>query len=436
MKNKIVSFTVMMSLFILVISSCNKKDDEIIKDPLPPPAPSFLFKIEFKGNSSEANQLKGIIFLSDAEDHIIAESKWEDNSIIEFPLVEGYSALGSSFNVTIVYESSTDNIRIKTYLDISLGTAWQYSLSVSDNDILGTKDLLFENIPNHEEYCFSTDYKSKISLQPLSTQFSYQYIDESHDAILLLKSDNEIDKYLEINDVFNQTHIDLADMQLCDEKILASTSSSESIRYSITGFKNLSANCEISRYYLGGNEFAAGEPVRIEYPSNVFDYLQTNITQLKGNESWYQVSFGEMPDDISWLSADFEIIKDLPSDYQIQTEGTFDMCYSQWRWSEGNNSYAYYIHGSKDKTHLYLPKFSALVKDEYPNLSRDEFSLWYSMIIDYEGLNSYEELNKRFLESGECIYNNLLDYKSKIFWNSKDKVLSEIDILNLGSANF
>lgn len=427
MKNKIASITVIISLLMIIISSCSKKEDEIKNDPLPPPAPTFLFKIEFNDNSSQADSLKGIVFLSDAQDSIIAESNWENNSIIEFPLTEEWATVGSRFNVTIVHERSARNIVITTYLDILLGASWKYAPSVSNYDYLGPKDLLFENIPNHDGYCFSMDNVSKTSLQPLPVHFSYQYKDNNPYAILLLKSENETDSYLEINDVFNQSNMDLSQMQLCAQKTLTPSASADPIRYSITGYNNLGSNCNFGQYYLGGQEFAVAEPVRIEYPANVFDFIRTSIAQLKENETWYQVTFDDMPEDISWLNAVFELVRDIPSDFQILLAGDIDFCSSQWRWSDGNNSYSYVIYGPNDKKHFALPKLSALVKEKYPNLSRDEFSLWYSQIIDYKEISSYDELNKRFYETEGCFYNNPSDYKSKFYWNSKDKILLEND---------
>lgn len=368
------------------------------------------------------------MFLSDEEDNIIAESLWEINSVIEFDLPEDYLLRSSNFSVTLVYERSEDNIYISTYLDISPGTVWYYSPSISDNNsYLGYKDLLFENIPNHERYCFAVDDYSYNGSQTLAENFSYRYYNENHDALLLLKLDNELDKYIKINDVFNQTNVDLSDMQQCDEKVLASNSNTEPISYSLIGHNEIS-NCDYSHYDLGSTEVDAGEPVNIEYPANTYDFFRTTIRQIKDNEYWTQMTFGDVPDEIGRIDADFELLKDSPSDFQINAEGTFDVFSSGWEYREKNSRYYYYIHGPKDDTQLFLPKLSNLVKSKYLNLTRDDFSLWYSMIIDYNGISSYSELNSRFAETGYCFYNNPLDHRSKTLWNSSKNDFSEDDI--------
>lgn len=413
MKKQIALFSILFIAFSMIFSSC--QEDEVIKPEIPETLEiTFLLKVSFENNWVCSDCDAGIIFLSDEEGNIIAEQSFISDTVIEFPLPAGKSSEYQNFSVSTFKKSWGNHLRLYTYQNVSPGTSWILKGSPTDfSNPLGEVNLIFQNIPNHDKYCISISDYGILGQQTLPNETLMRYYSEPENMVLVLEIENSADKYMIVEDVVNNNPINLADMQICEEKTMPLYTDYERMYYSLYGFLD-SSTCNNGSYILGMRTFENSQTmINIEYPPNIFDFYRFIISETQGTEHWGQTFYGDIPDASQRIIADFHYVNTSPDDFEIQCEGTFDIINSTWFYENETYIIDWNLTGPNDKTKYALPKLSSLITERFPEVNNSEFSFSYASITDYADFASYEDLNHKYLELGTCFLKDPSNSKAK-----------------------
>lgn len=418
MKNSIIIISLISSILIISFSSCKKDNDE--KDDNIPSSPSYLFKISFEDNYLCQDCGPGIIFLSDNVGNVIAEQSWTTDTIIEFLMPQSKSISYQYFTVTILKKSFGDKMRFISYQKIEAGTSWVLKGNGSNpTEPIGEVGISFSNIPIHDTYYLSSRRISRIGSSELTNNITTRYYNDPLDLLLILKINNGIDKYKDVDDVLNNTDIDLEQMQLCDEKTINIEAYQGSIGYYLSGYNN-TASCNYGKYIIGQEDnYPPSTSLILEYPSSLFNSYTFHIYERLENISYGQSTYGNIPNSAKKINAEFIQNSSSPSNFQIDPSGVFDRIGSNWLFEDESNDFIWLINGPADKTQYALPQLPSLINIKYPFLNSNSFIHQYTTLSDYEALSSYQEYNKKYFEDGECfslepkIYRSVTKYSDR-----------------------
>lgn len=171
------------------------------------------------------------------------------------------------------------------------------------------------------------------------------------------------------------------------------------------------------------------DKLKIKYPPNMFEVFKTRIKEEDLFNSWNQYTYGDIPQKLERINADIQLVKTMPTDCELSTQGTYDFWGSVWTFEDENDHLFYwYIEGPKEQIKYSLPKIPESVKLEYPSLSRELFAHYSSLVCDYEGFTSFHELNHKYYEQDDCYFIDPPDFRSKYVYSvRKDKKEMEFD---------
>ncbi len=409
MRNAFLPFVLIITLFTISFSSCNKTNED--------DKPPYLFKVRFGEGGS------GVVFLSDKNGDIISEKAWKSNTIITFYLPENYSPPYTNFTVTAFKTDEIGLYKIKSYHDIIPGTYWKYFR----NPRLfryGYSMVIPQNIPYNDSYILASEDHFLQSHSPLFERIGYPYFENSFDMILVLGVNDGQNKYMKIDNALNQSYIDLSNMESSVEAIVNTETCSGELSYNLYGV-SYDNPCSTDRYLIWKDENINPimNQLKIKYPPDMFELFKTHIREEDGLYSWNQYTYGGIPSKVIKINADIDLLKTSPTDCELSTGGTYDYWSSTWRHEDENdNLFYWYVQGPKGQTKYTLPKIPELIKQNYPNLSRELFAIKSSYVCDYEGISSFQELNHKYYALGDCYYEDPPSFWIKyVYIDSKEK---------------
>ena len=410
MSNAFFPFALMIAVFTISFSSCNKTNEDESK-------PAYLFKIRFSNGGS------GVIFLSDKNGDIISEKVWKSSSIVTFYFPENYSLPYPNFTVTAFKTIESGKSEIRSYNDIIPGTYWKYFPN-SRQVRYGYSQVVFDNTPLHDNFILASEDQFIQSNLPLSGGITYPYFDNFYNLILILGINDGQNKYIKIDNALNQDRIDLSNMESSVEAIVDTKTCSGELSYNLSGV-SFDEPCSTDRYLIWKEEsiIPIMNQLKIKYPPNMFELFKTQIREEEGLYSWSQYTYGDIPNKINKINATIDLLKTSPIDCELSTGGTYDFWGSTWMHEdEEDNTFYWYVQGPKGQSKYTLSKIPELIKQNYPNLSRELFTIKSSYVCDYDGFSSFQELNHKYYTLGDCYYEDPPSYWTKyVFIDSKEK---------------
>ncbi len=376
--------------------------------------PSYLFKATFTNDWLPQDE-HAVIFLSDNNGNILADTIWIGNDSFEMFLDENFD-MKFAINLTHINITTVTEDNITTNLNIPTGSSWTFKgyPSVDYDNPPFSVEIDFDNIPEYEDYyVISSKWNSRASTSvSLDFPLDFNFYESPMDIYFKLNTVNDGVKYLWLNNTTNESRKeDLSNMNSAISKSI-SLPNNVGYRKYLYGFSNPGHRYEGSyRLDYGRDYNSSVNQINVSYPEQTFTDYRTSITVIDElySKEWYSSVYGEIPNSFSKIGAIFYYVNTSIDDFEITTSGDYLQTLSVWHTE--NYSCVWDVYGDKDGTKYSLPNFPNSVSQLF-NIERTSFQLWYADIKDYPELSSYSEIIKTVFKSDKYFYDTVNEVRS------------------------
>lgn len=149
------------------------------------------------------------------------------------------------------------------------------------------------------------------------------------------------------------------------------------------------------------------------YPTDIFHHFRTTVyfNEYEYPSSDYKPDyikytyFGEIPNDIKVIDANFEFVNTEPINFRINTSGDFNVIRSSWAYSSPTVDIDWNVYSSKDVNYYLLPKLPTLFINIY-GIDENHFQLTSTAVINHLNVDNYNHMM------------NILFNSENYWWNS------------------
>ena len=389
-------------------------------------AVSYLFRAEFAHDWLCADCGEGIIMLSDPEGNFITMETWVGNASLEILPPDGLTSIPDKISVTTItsddiYNSSTS---LNTNMNIPVGSSWTWGKEYPDEPDWDNPpedvEFNFSNVPEHSGFIMSGAWRNSSGGTILDWDwYSYNFTNwEPYNYYIKLNTLYNGVRYTFLENVApGEITVDLSNLDLTDSTSINLNGNSIGYRTYLYGYQN-PGNRYAGRYCL---DRAFGfdslyNSVNVYHPPNMFTDYRTSLYffEDESNDFWYQSVYGNIPTDFIKIE-DFEYVSTSPTNFEISTTSTnFDQIRSSFSYYDGIYSGWWNIYGPSDLSAYVLPLIPDEVREIFPLLETELFSVHSTDLIDYPELNSYYEILELVFESPNLFYDVVNEYRARV----------------------
>jgi len=410
---------ILIVLSIVMLTSCTESptnnDDSV----------DFLFKAVFTDSWLTPGST-GTIFINDELGNLLAEATISHNSTIEFPLPEDFGKSDQKIIVSYMNSHNSDNTYFNTHLysytDIDIGEEFIFIRNTGVGDPIGSITASFDDIPEHTGFIYSVNSRYRRSSSGSLIYYSPCQVDLYYEPDLFfvrINSDDNGPLYTILSPVMTDEVFEIGadefselESSIIDLPVIGNIGS-----VTIRGYQTIN-NYHSGYHYLDVTyvfDAALGEYTAC-YPTNTFPDYRTQITLYDDDYNWpvnnclYYYKYGQIPDELNQIQADFDIVQYDNNSLEISPSGEYDQIKASWFYSEDYVTVYWNIYGPASKFYFNLPQFPVTLTLEYPQIADDSFSFYYAAVEDYTELNNYNEfLNIKF-KSGDYFFEQVKEY--------------------------
>jgi hypothetical protein len=402
MKNQVLVF---LSIAILAVSACKKKDDAGTNAPA---KPDYLLYVHFSANYY-GNQPALVIFISDMNGRLLADTSLSGiNDVKIFP-DNPASGIPDKMMVTVfnAYNygvKGSGSVSLITYAGVQPGD-WTFH----GNEIagpVGQARLVFENIPQPAamEYFYLSQYGSWRTYAELPSVIDGIGINQDPEYFYLKVNTRAAGlKYKWINDVSKDTSVtvDLSVMDTPLEKNISIPFTADHYWADLLGYRTAG---DYKGYYrledvMNYSFDTAVSSLTLHYPSSGIAKFQTEIElrdAARKDRYYFQANFGDIPSAFNRTDADVVISNSSPKQFNMHITGSCTNAYLSWSYMGMINYYNWMIFCPSDQTGCTFPDLPAYLSGLYPDLRADSLKLWGVMLYQLPGISYQEYINILF----------------------------------------
>lgn len=394
-------FFYVLLVMIFSIISCNKNDNN-----------SSPYLIEYSVEDNYISEGENVyLWVTDVNDEIIHFEKLEKNKSSNIPKPNDYNDQRISLHLLKVKPTY---IYLYSYSDIKPGRInFKYEDFFYAGNKIGTAKMSFNSLPFYNEYTFSSSY-GLFSIGTILQSKEVNIHDNSNDAYIYFKNgETGYYKYLQNLKAGDDLYISGSDFGFDMTKHYLNLKAGEKIdriylyqyknKYDYTG-RNIGL---YDNYYSpdkGFSSFVFHTPELNNWSDSYRTYI--SFKDINGRNNYY-TKFGEIPDKVEYIDADFESNDFSYNNLYMGTSGKFD-CMRFYFYRNINSKYYYWYHYSENGENIRFPKIPTQISEMIPELTSSNLltnsSSKYLYLIDYNNLNSYDQFIERtFYRQGKGI---------------------------------
>jgi len=430
-------FVVLSLLFLTSCTDSPTDNDDSV---------DFLFKAVIT-DSWLTSGYTGSIFIHDEFGNLLAEEVIVHNSIIEFPLPEGFEKndqkISVSFSSSHNFENDFFYTSIYTHTNIDIGEEFIFISNTGRGDPIGSITADFNDIPEHTGFVYSVNSRYRKSSSGSLIDYSPCYVNLYVDPDLFfvrINSDDNGPLYTIVSPVTNNDEFEFVadDFSPLESTIINLPVIGNHGSVQFRGYLS-AGNYHSGYHYLDVNyaiDTPSGEYAAC-YPADTFQDYRTMITLYDDDYNWpvnnclYYYKYGQIPAELDPINADFEIVQYDNHSLEINPSGEYDQIKASWFYAEDDIDIYWNIIGPADQYNFQIPQFPAVLAAEYPQLTEDSFNFYYAAVEDYKELNSYDEfLNVKF-KSGDYFFEQVKEYCNRSKASGLAPVYSEEHLLKM-----
>lgn len=358
-----------------------------------------LFVATFNNNFA-ADTVESFLVIQDTLGNVLADTSWSGDT--HFGLFSSKKGMVPEYiSVTFITKGRSENAAtLHTYYKIPSRSHWIWDGINIEDKFVGKINLSFINIPSHSDASLSVEGWHPYLHQIVEGQtYSLKTLSEESDILIMLKTDvGAIYKWLTGITVGSNIEVDLSSSQIASEVTLPKPNDCFHIDYDLSGYINTSTYHFAKAYRLITNYYEnyQDDDIKAYYPKNITSFnLRVSCGQPEVSEGpywtnmWYQMTFGELPQEFVKTDANVEIMNSDIDDLVIYRNGSFDQ-YDLYFTDTKLNTWRISMNPSIGSTKL--PQLPTSVFDTYTELDRSNFNLSEISLYDYVGIESQEEL--------------------------------------------
>jgi len=392
---RIISFLI----FFLVLLSCEDEKSG-------PEYPKFTASFINNWLSEDAGE--GILFISDMDGNYLGGHTWSGDATFDvypntdknFPDKIWVTTVTSSGNYIFI----TSNISVTP-------SDWTWKGYPQSPDYLGDATLSFNNIPNDSRrYYLTSQWYSRAGYSDyLNSPFYYPLRENSSQIYFsLIDYDNNSGYYQSLENVtVNSNHtVDYDSMLTLNSKSIGLPASNYNTYLSLYGYSSAgdyySGQYRLHYYYYEDNI----NDIAAYYPDNIPEFRTfMRVSNNDYSTIWYNSVYGDIPDSFEEIDGFIQVEDSNPANFSVETIGNFDEIISRWDFVDDSLYYRWSVYGPSDLFEYMLPQLPPLLTSKYGNISRSDFEVQQTEIIDQLHLDSYEEIINTLFKTDEYFYN-------------------------------
>ena len=375
--------------------SCEDKEDS---------GSSPLITATFK-NDWLRSDVVSYLAVHDLDGTLLADTSFTGNTSFSLKTADGVSA-PDRILVTTITTDEYDNVEVATNAGIKSDVNWIWE-GVPDtyDDNIGVSEYTFVNMSDFDRAVISANnsYVRADGFFEETYSLVHRGPNNTEDVLLMAYKTDGSGYYKLFQDVGveNSTiQVDGNELIPATYKLIANNTSERADAIFIDAYEdnesNLSANDHRLKYkgYYPDQDYDDNGDFHAHYPP-IYSKYKTGITTGEyGNSDvwyWYQRTYGDIPNSVEKINADFELINSSSDNFEISTTGVFDNIYF---WFSGENDYTT-VNWNVYVNPEILDEFNSL-----PSMSSDA--------MPYPELDntSFLELNLIRLTDYTCVENN------------------------------
>ena len=365
-----------------------------------------LFSATFNGEfDSDATSF---IFISDNDGNILDDTSFIGDASFDLIADRTAKVPPEKINITIIGKLF-GNLKIATNMGVNKGSNWTWYSPYYQTEEIGESYYTFSNLPNN---LYRVIISSKgVSNRPYINDYetyTLTHIENDEDVVVLGLMNDGTALYKIIESVsVGETHIlDFSEFLQAEQRIINNLTGIDCNWLGHYGFRIEDSHLSENGYRLSngsgeGITWTAGQNFIVNYPPN-FTKFTTGITvgqyNIPGERSWYQKSFGEMPESVRLIDGDINVINSDIDNFEMEISGSEP---DQWSMElvDSTTEIEWDIYSNLNTISGMIPYFPSSVNTVYPEINRDLFVIKKVGLQDFLCAENQEEWHELYFNT-------------------------------------
>ena len=346
----------------------------------------------------------GVLFVQDMAGNLLGQSYWTGNATVVIEDVNQSLSDSGNISITTVRGDGYGNVNIATYQDIPRGETWTFrGVPRVDLNFYQNIDFSLSLVPQHSGWSVANAYAELWGHgTEIPAELSLKTYKAETGVYLRLSNTSNGTGYLWYDGVAPQGYdISLNNLKWPTEHSVQFPVGAQEARTLLYGYL-VAGDYNNGSFLLDRVRFDPNfTTMRVHAPRSEMQDYRTYMYYFKDGGWNYNTVYGTIPSQFETIDASMTFVSGSKNNYEITTTGTFDQIRSYWRFRSGASVYTWNIIGRNDLTNYRVPDFPSLVAQFYPTMTRSQFLLSKTELIDYPELTSNQEIwDIRFKGSG------------------------------------
>jgi len=360
---------------------------------------NLLIDATFKKNWADPNY-KTFLLIQNLNGEVIADTSFTGNTNLRLVAKNG-ETVPERMIVTTVTKFDDSYISVASNAGIRSGVRWVWDGLENENSLMFTSNISFSNMSEYEKGVLSANGQY-LRLNEFEGEYTFEHYGEenSSEDILFMAYKNDGTGYYQIlseaSVINNSFTIDGNNLNLANYKLILNNTGEVANNVLLYAYENQESFASKNRHRLGyygyrQEDFDNNENFHAYYPPEYSNFV-TNLTSgywsSQGQKSWYQKIFGEIPNSLEKINADFQLVDSSAINFGISATGDYDNIAFNFSSSGSFGSIGWSIYLNPDVQDIVssLPNLSAEVIEYYTEFSSTEFLLGLSRVSIYDYL--------------------------------------------------
>jgi hypothetical protein len=365
-----------------------------------------LFTATFNGEyDSDATTF---IFISDSDGNILADTSFIGDASFNLIADKTAGVPPEIINITTI-GITNDEMRIETNMGVNRGSNWTWYNPYYEPEVIGESYYTFTNVPGdlYRAILSSKGRSNRTYINP-NTTYALSHNKNNEDVVVLglMNDGTALYKIIENVSIGETRALDFSEFSPAEQRIINNLTGIDCSWLGHSGFSiedsHLGDNgYRLSNGYGEGIAWDAGQNLITNYPES-FTKFTTGITvgqyNIQGEKSWYQKTFGEMPESIRLIDGDINVINSDIDNFVMEISGSEP---DQWsmRLVDSTTAIEWDIYVNLNTTSGMIPYFPPSVNTVYPEINRDLFVINLVSLQDFLCADNAEEWQELFFNT-------------------------------------
>ena len=370
--------------FILFIISC--EDENASPN-------NLLIDATFKNNWTSADN-KTFLLIQNLNGDLIADTSFTGNTSLRL-VAKDSENVPERIIVTTVAKFDDSYISVVSNAGVRSGVRWIWDGLEDENILMFTSNISFSNMSEFERGVLSANGQY-LRLDEFEGNHTFEHYGDknSTEDILFMAYKNDGTGYYQIlseaSIINNSFTIDGNNLNLANYKLISNNSGEVANNVLLYAYENQESFASKNQHRLGyygwrQEDFDDNENFHSYYPPEYSKFV-TNLTSgywsSQGQKSWYQKIFGEIPNSLEKINADFQLVDSSATNFGINSTGDYDNIAFNFssEMSFGTIAWSIYLNPEVQNIVSSLPNLSGEVIEFYNEFSSTEFLLSLSRV--------------------------------------------------------